>query len=113
MHEYSIVRALLEQVETEADKHEAVEVSRIQIRVGELAGVDPQLLQTAWNLFREGTRCAGASLDIVAEPVRWSCPRCQAVIETGQTLRCAACEVPAHLAAGDALILERIEMEVE
>jgi hydrogenase nickel incorporation protein HypA/HybF len=112
MHEYSIVGALLEQVEAEARRHAAAEVLGIRVRVGELSGVDAGLLRTAWSLFRQGTRCAGAELELRDEAARWVCPRCASEIETGAVLRCARCAVPARLAAGDALVLEQIEMEV-
>jgi hydrogenase nickel incorporation protein HypA/HybF len=112
MHEYSIVGALLQQVEAEARKHADVHVQRVCIRVGELAGVEQELLDTAWRLFREGTCCEDAELAVRAEKARWSCPRCGVDTPPGQVLRCTRCQEPARLAAGDELLLERIEMEV-
>ena len=112
MHEYSIVSALLDQVEAEARRHTRAEVLRIQVRVGELAGVDGELLRTAWSLAREGTLCAHAELELTGEAARWVCPDCSGGIEAGAALRCPQCAVPARLASGDALVLERIEMEV-
>jgi hydrogenase nickel incorporation protein HypA/HybF len=112
MHEYSIVHALLEQVQAEARKHGAVAVRRIGIRIGALAGVEPDLLAAAYALFRERTICADAPLDIERAEACWSCPRCAAAIAAGAILRCPACGVPARLAGGDEIMLERIEMEV-
>ena len=112
MHEYSIVSALIGQVDDEARKHAEPRVLRVRIRVGELAGVEPTLLRTAWELFREGTSCARAELDVVDEATRWGCPTCDAAIAPGDVLRCPRCELPARLVRGDALVLERIEMEV-
>lgn len=113
MHEYSIVSALLDQVEAEARRHPQAVVLGIRIRVGEVAGVDAELLRTAWSLAREGTPCAGAELELESEPASWVCPRCAAAIAPGSILRCPDCELPARLASGDALVLERIEMEVD
>ena len=113
MHEYAIVSALLDQVEAEARRHPEALVLGIRIRVGELAGVDGELLRTAWSLVREGTACAGAELELAPEPARWACPRCAGPIAPGRALRCPSCELPARLEAGDALVLERIEMEVD
>ena len=112
MHEYSIVRALISRVESEARSHGAVSVQRLQVRIGELAGVEPTLLASAYAQFRERTICHDAALEIEAVPARWSCPRCAGVIEPGARLHCAGCDVPAHLASGDEILLERIEMEV-
>jgi hydrogenase nickel incorporation protein HypA/HybF len=112
MHEYSIVSALLDRVEAEARRHTRAEVLGIRVRVGELSGVDGELLRTAWSLFREGTLCAHAEIELAGEAARWVCPRCARDIEAGAALRCPGCAVPARLASGDALVLERIEMEV-
>ena len=113
MHEYSIVRALLDQVEAEARARRAVAVRRLKVRIGELSGVEPDLLATAFETFRETTICAGAELEIVPVPLAWACPSCGATVERGGVLRCARCDVPARLESGDEILLERIEMEVE
>jgi hydrogenase nickel incorporation protein HypA/HybF len=112
MHEYSIVQALLEQVEAEARKHGAASVQRVSVRIGALAGVEPDLLASAYALFRERTICAQAPLDIERVEACWKCPRCAAPIPTGAMLRCPACAVPAQLVGGDEIMLQRIEMEV-
>lgn len=112
MHEYSIVSALLDRVEAEARRHARPEVLGIRVRIGELAGVDAELLRSAWSLVREGTLCAHAEIELTGEAARWVCPRCARGIEVGAALRCPRCGVPARLASGDALVLERIEMEV-
>ena len=46
MHEYSIVSALLHQVERHAAEHGAIAVHKLRVQIGELAGVDPALLQS-------------------------------------------------------------------
>jgi hydrogenase nickel incorporation protein HypA/HybF len=113
MHEYSLVEALMRRVEQEARRRNALAVHRLAVRVGELAGVDPELFQTAYETFREGTICARAPLTVTRVEASWSCPRCRAPIAKGAILRCAACDVPARLDdGGDALTLDAIEMEV-
>jgi len=112
MHEYSIVGALVSRAEEEARRHADPRVLGLRVRVGELAGVDTGLLRTAWDLFREGTCCAEAELEIAPEPACWGCPSCGEAIAPGAVLRCPRCALPARLCRGDALVLERIEMEV-
>lgn len=112
MHEYSIASALLEQVGAQARRHAATEVLRVQVRLGEASGVEPELLRTAWELVREGTLCGSAVLDMERVPLRWACPRCPAGGAAGDVLRCGACGSPLRLVAGQELLLERIEMEV-
>ena len=112
MHEYSIVQALLERVIAEAHARRATSVHRLTIRIGELSGVEPELLATAYATFRERTICESAELDLQTIAARWECPECGLAIGRGERLTCAVCARPARLAAGDEIMLDRIEMEV-
>ncbi len=112
MHEYSIVHALLEKVEASAREHHATAVHSIRVRIGELAGVEPDLFASAFELCRSNTLCSGAQLDVVPSPAVWSCPQCAHSIANGEILSCPLCKVPARLSSGDEILLERIEMEV-
>ncbi|MCB9563958.1 MAG: hydrogenase maturation nickel metallochaperone HypA [Kofleriaceae bacterium] len=111
MHEYSIVAALVDRVAREAGPRHA-HVQRLAVTIGELAGVDVPLLQTAYDTFRAGTVCADAELTIRQVAAEWRCPGCDTALARGAPLRCATCGRPARLTAGDEIILERIEMEV-
>lgn len=112
MHEYSIVRALLDRVHASARDHGATAVHRLRVRVGELSGVEPELLSSAYELVRGNGLCAGAELELVSAPARWSCPGCGRDIDRGAALSCPECALPARLEGGDEILLERIEMEV-
>ncbi|MBN1608994.1 MAG: hydrogenase maturation nickel metallochaperone HypA [Polyangiaceae bacterium] len=112
MHEYSIVLSLLDQVADEAGRHEAQAVRSVRVRVGELSGVEPDLIRSAFEIARAGTVCEGADLDLVVVKARWTCPRCGGNIDQPAELVCPECGVPARLAAGDDLILERLLLEV-
>jgi hydrogenase nickel incorporation protein HypA/HybF len=113
MHEYSLVQSLVTRVEAEASARQATAVHRLVVSVGELAGVDPELFQTAYDTFRAGTVCERAVMEIRRVPARWSCPGCGRGIPPGEVLSCASCRVPARLApGGDEMLLETIEMEV-
>jgi hydrogenase nickel incorporation protein HypA/HybF len=113
VHEYSLVEALVARVEAEARRRGAVAVHGLAVRVGELSGVDPELLRTAYETFRAGTICERAPLALSHVAASWSCPSCGKPIARGAVLRCPACGEPARLDdGGDALTLDRIEMEV-
>lgn len=111
MHEYSIVQSLVDSVAAAVGKRDAA-VHRVEVAIGELAGVDCALLTTAFEVFRDGTLCEHAALTIDRIPARWECSRCGGDVARGGFLRCALCNAPARLAAGDEIILQRIEMEV-
>lgn len=55
MHEYSIIQALLDRVDEEVRRRGATAVHRLDVSLGELSGVDPGLLATAFETFRAGT----------------------------------------------------------
>jgi hydrogenase nickel incorporation protein HypA/HybF len=112
MHEYSLVRALVDKAEQEARARQATAVLRLKVRVGALAGVEPELLASAFTLCRAGL-LEGAALEIQRAEAAWACPRCAAAIEPGAVLRCPVCGLPACLVSGDELLLEQIEMEVQ
>jgi len=112
MHEYSIVQALLNKVEAECASRGATAVHRLSVRIGELSGIETELLATAWETFREDSICKGAPLEIRRVAATWACPRCATPIEKGMKLQCPLCEVPAKLSEGDEIVLEQIEMEV-
>lgn len=112
MHEYSIVASLVERVEAEVARAGAVAVRRLTVQIGVAAGVDPELLSSAWEIFRDGTVCAGAELEIESVQIAWACARCGATPDKVFTLRCSACSSPLRMVRGDDLTLRQIEMEV-
>ena len=112
MHEYGIVDALLKQIDQLAGERGATAVRTVHLRIGQLAGVEPDLLVFAFEGFREDTICAGAELRVQSVEPRWACRRCGDLQSERQALRCNGCGDPLILAEGDEIILERLEMEV-
>ena len=112
MHEYSIVSALLDRVEREAVAHGASRVDRITVSLGEMSGVETELLATAFEMARQKTLCETADLEIRQVPASWVCSVCGKEMVRGALLQCDNCGAPGRLASGDEILLERIEMEV-
>jgi hydrogenase nickel incorporation protein HypA/HybF len=112
MHEYSLMAALMERVEQEAAAHRALAVHRVTVRIGELSGVEPDLLDSAFSIVRSGTICERAVLDIERVAARWECSNCRRQLDAGERLRCPGCGAPAALAAGDEILLGQVELEV-
>jgi hydrogenase nickel incorporation protein HypA/HybF len=112
MHEYSLVQALLARVEREARLRSAVAVRRLSVRIGELAGVERSLFESAYATCREGTVCAEAELQVRPVRVRWACSACGRSLGSADSLCCPDCGSPARLLEGDEIVLDRIEMEV-
>jgi hydrogenase nickel incorporation protein HypA/HybF len=113
VHEYSLVQSLVGRVEALAHERKATSVHRLVVSVGELAGLDPELFQTAYDTFRAGTVCEHASMELRRVPAAWTCPGCGRAIARGEVLACPDCALPARLSAGaDEILLETVEMEV-
>ncbi|SDY27579.1 hydrogenase nickel incorporation protein HypA/HybF [Allochromatium warmingii] len=112
MHELSLCQALLEQVADIAREHGANRVERICLRIGPLAGVEPQLLQQAYPLVAIGTIAETAELVIEPAEIRVRCTRCGAeTVATANRLLCGACGAfQTQLISGDELILAHLEL---
>ncbi len=112
MHEWSIVDSLLARVRDEVRARGATRVHRLRVRLGALSGVEPALLASAYEMFRAGTACAEARLDLVTGTARWRCPHCEVDVPADGPLACPRCRNRTNLAAADEIVLEQIEMEV-
>jgi hydrogenase nickel incorporation protein HypA/HybF len=111
MHEYSIVQALYDSVMSHAGTGPGT-IQEVRVRIGELSGVDPELLDTAWRTFRVHTPCDAADMTIHLVPPAWECPACRTAAPARGQRRCAACGGPLRLAEGDEILLDQIVMEV-
>ena len=86
MHEFSLILSLLERVQGEVDARHAKAVHRVCISVGEVAGVEAELLRSAFDIAREGTPCASAELHVDVIAAEWVCTGCGASIRRGEVL---------------------------
>jgi len=111
VHELSLVASLFETLEAQAKAHGAARVTLVRLRVGELAGVVPELLESAFDSYKRGTIAADARLEIELVAVRFRCRACggEAFLED---TACAACGArDPEIVAGRDLVLERFEIE--
>lgn len=113
MHELSICAALLDQVESLARHHGAPRVCRIEVAVGPLSGVEPQLLQQAFTIARSGSCAEAAELILTTSGVRVRCETCSKESDAAPNqLRCSHCrDWRTRVIAGDELLLSRVELE--
>ena len=115
MHELAIAEALIEQAEEIRRANGARRVRAVRLLVGPLSGVVPALLESAFPLAAAGTALEGATLDCIATPIRVRCQTCAAQTEAHlNALVCGACgDWRTQIISGDALILERLELEID
>jgi len=77
MHEESLIRSLLRQVEVIARQHKAVAVDEIQVEVGPLSGVEPLLLQDAFARLKDSFPWSGAKLSVQEIGLDIFCRSCE------------------------------------
>lgn len=113
MHEGSLIASLLGHVAQLAASHSAADVQAIRLEIGPLAGVEPLLLQEAFLRQREGTIAAAAELVIDAVELTCRCRECQLNFSTKDIrARCPDCAASADILAGDAVILESVQLHM-
>ncbi|MDF9391713.1 MULTISPECIES: hydrogenase maturation nickel metallochaperone HypA [Methylococcus] len=112
MHELSVCMELIEQVESIARSHDAERVESLVLRIGVLSGVEPGLLERAFEIARLGTVAEHASLRTERIEPRIRCRACGLEADAGPSdLRCPACfDTDTMLIAGDEMILARVEL---
>jgi hydrogenase nickel incorporation protein HypA/HybF len=115
MHELSVVASLVETVEALAREHKAKSVTGIWIKVGPLSGIVPELLESAFDMYRKGTIVESVRLSIGKTPLRALCRACRAETErTDYAPACPACgSSDLEITGGTDLLLERVELETD
>ncbi|BAZ94664.1 putative hydrogenase nickel incorporation protein HybF [Thiohalobacter sp. COW1] len=111
MHELSVCQGMLRQVSDLARRHRAERVSRIVVRIGPLAGVEPELLRQAFPIASAGTLAASADLVVETDALRVHCNECGTESEVRPNrLLCNQCgSWQTRLISGDELLLASVE----
>jgi len=113
MHELSVCLSLLGQVERIAADNASGRVTRIELAIGPLSGVEADLLRNAWPLASAGSIAVDAELAIEESAVVVHCSACDAETEArANRLVCGNCgDYRTRLVSGDEMILRRVELE--
>jgi len=114
MHELSIVSGLFDILEEKAREHRAKKIVSVTIKVGKLSGAVPDLLVSAFDIYKEGTLAAEARLEIISLPVKTKCGHCGREFEPEHHLFvCPGCaSQDLKILEGMDLFVEKIEFEV-
>jgi hydrogenase nickel incorporation protein HypA/HybF len=114
MHEVSLMQSLFELVEMYSREHRLKKVTRIVVRVGELACIVPDSLQFAFEAIRKGTNAEEAEFVIEQVPARSRCTVCGNEFASSLTMRtCPLCEKPSIYIEGQELHLQTLEGDQE
>ncbi len=113
MHELSICLSLMQQLETIARERNARSITRVELEVGVLSGVEPDLLRNAWPLASAGTIAEDAELLIQTGEIIVECSTCEArTTARPNRLLCGECgDFKTRVVAGEEMTLLRVELE--
>jgi hydrogenase nickel incorporation protein HypA/HybF len=115
VHELSVCLSLLEQVQAIAAERGASRVTRIELKVGPLSGVESELLRNAWPMASAGTIALHAEFVIEEAGITVHCDACGAdTVAKANRLVCGDCgDFRTTVTGGDEMILQRIELETD
>jgi hydrogenase nickel incorporation protein HypA/HybF len=109
VHELALTESLVEAIEQRLPD---ARISRVRLRVGRLMAVAPEALVFCFDVCTQGTRLAGATLEIVEVAARGRCRGCGCEGELDTvTASCQACAgFDVELLAGRDLQIESVEV---
>lgn len=113
MHEYSIVQALINQCEALAVTNKASAITKIVVKIGQYSGIEPHLLETAFETFKERTICERAQFVMNVQPLVVHCTDCQkeSVLDQPHYI-CPVCQsIDIRVIDGEEMMLMSLEMD--
>ena len=111
VHETGLAAEIYRIARAVADENGGGALESVTVAVGDLAAVEPPLLEFAWRAAVDGSSDAAAVLVIEWERARQDCPACGEIAERapGSWLRlCPRCAEPLRVTGGDALDVLRV-----
>lgn len=115
MHEYSLVRSLLRQVAVIVQEQGGAMVRLVRVRVGTFAGVEPGLLEIAFQELVRESPFPDAKLVLDEVPLVGRCEDCLHFWELHNfSFQCPRCEGrQIRVISGDTIELVELELEQE
>jgi hydrogenase nickel incorporation protein HypA/HybF len=113
MHEYSIVQSLIDSCEENAQQNDAKKITKVVVKIGVLSGVEPDLLKTAFDTFKDKTICEESEFIMNIQPVLIQCQKCGEKSELKKhEYSCPKCEsIEIKILDGEEMFLMQLEME--
>jgi hydrogenase nickel incorporation protein HypA/HybF len=115
MHELSIIANLFEIMEEKAAEKNAKKITHVVLQVGTLSGVVPDLLITAFDIYKKDTMASEGELTIKEVPLKILCRDCKTeVVKDDFVFICTKCgSTNLKTLSGTELYLEKMELEID
>jgi hydrogenase nickel incorporation protein HypA/HybF len=113
MHELSIAEDIIEISEGQARAQNSRRIRTIKLRLGEFTTIVSEALQFSFEIARQGTLAADATLEIETVPMVARCGACGRIAKPLREicLICPECGAPLEVISGDEMRIEYIEID--
>jgi hydrogenase nickel incorporation protein HypA/HybF len=113
MHEFSVAKALVTEIRKIVAEHGGGCVTKVELVVGPLSGVEPLQLTEAFRVLTVDCELSQAELNLIEVSLLVRCNTCQRNFEVGNyEFRCPHCaEHDVHIEQGDGVILRTLTLE--
>lgn len=113
MHEMGIASSVLDSVRAESLQFPGRHIYKVGLRIGELAGVDPEALSFCFEALVRGSDFEPLALEIDYRPRRHECMSCQRIYRPSlEDIACPHCgSLDSRFVEGDQLELAYLEVE--
>ena len=99
-------------MEENAKANKATKVTRVVVKIGVMSGVEPELLKTAFDTFKEQTICQEAEFIINIQDIIVKCNSCkkESMIQELE-YRCPSCQsIDLNIIDGEDMYLMQLEL---
>ena len=112
MHELSMIANLFEIMEKEARAKKSKKITAVKLQVGLFSGVVPDLMKTAFDIYKKDTIASDAELEIKEVPLKILCQDCHTeVIKDDFIFICSHCgSHNLKTLSGTELFLEKMDL---
>ncbi|MBK2125199.1 hydrogenase maturation nickel metallochaperone HypA [Fangia hongkongensis] len=113
MHEFSLCQGIIDILNKEEVLTDATAVSKINLSIGKLSGVDIESLKFWFPVAAKNTPLESAELLVSEEPAKAKCESCEICYEIEQYYSaCPLCgSYEKHILSGQEMLVKNVEVE--
>jgi hydrogenase nickel incorporation protein HypA/HybF len=89
------------------------EVEKVVVKIGKMSGIEPYFLKESFDIFKEGTICENAEMEIIETEIKIRCYECDKESEIkGFDFHCPVCgSGKTKIISGEEMNIEYIEVK--
>lgn len=111
MHELGIITDIFTILDDVAEANQLVKINTVNLKLGRLQQIVPEMLHFAFDTVAQGTKAEGAALEVEYIPIRMMCQECgQEFVVEDQIYLCPACSgTRLTMLTGMEILLDSVE----